>query len=250
MRVIAIIPARGGSKGIPRKNLRLLDGRPLLLHTVTAALNAQTIDMVVVNTEDEEIAQAAVGAGVSVQGRPEEFWHDNTFQEVDRLLVWAVTDLERNLGRVDVVVLLYPTSPLRPTAAIDRTVRLITEEGYDSALTLVESRQYLWRRSALEAGAQNDEQDAGDGVLLGAVAPTNYDPAKRGPNQLEGWNQWIENKSVYAMRRDLLMETGCRLGGRIGGVRMGKLASIDVDTPGDLALAEAVLRSRDIDTGR
>ena len=244
MTTLGIIPARGGSTGILRKNLRLLGGRPLLAHTVEAAQRAETLDRVVVNTEDDEIADVARSLGVTVQGRPEDFWHDNTFQEVDRLLQWAVADHEREAGRVDVIVLLYPTSPLRPSSAIDATVRLVTEGGCDSALTLVESRQYLWRRTAADDHEANTEVGGGD---LGPVVPTNYDPSRRGPNQLEGWNQWIENKAVYAMRRDLLMETGCRLGGRIGGVRMNRLESVDVDTPDDLALAEAVLRSRGID---
>jgi CMP-N,N'-diacetyllegionaminic acid synthase len=243
--LLGFIPARGGSKGIPRKNLRLLGGRPLLAHTIEAALRAGTLDRILVNTEDDEIADVARSLGVPVQGRPEEFWHDDTFQEVDRLLQWAVADHEREAGRVDVVVLLYPTSPLRPSAAIDATVRLVTEGSCDSALTLAESRQYLWRRTAAD---KHEAITAVGDVDLGLVEPTNYDPARRGPNQLEGWNQWIENKAVYAMRRDLLMETGCRLGGRIGGVRMSRTESIDVDTPDDLALAEAVLRSRGIGT--
>ena len=241
MTVLGIIPARGGSKGIPRKNLRLLSGRPLLSHTIEAALRAETLDRIIVNTEDDEIADVARSLGVPVQGRPEEFWHDNTFQEVDRLLQWAVSEYEREAGPVEVVVLLYPTSPLRPVSAIDETVRLVTEGGCDSALTLVESRQYLWRRTTADEHEAVTEVGEAD---LGPVEPTNYDPARRGPNQLEGWNQWIENKAVYAMRRDLLMETGCRLGGRIGGVRMSRLESIDVDTTDDLALTEAILRSR------
>ncbi len=246
MTTLGIIPARGGSTGILRKNLRLLDGQPLLAHTVEAARRAVTLDRVLVNTEDEEIAALAQSLGVPVQDRPEEFWHDNTFQEVDRLLQWAVTDYERRSGHVDVVVLLYPTSPLRPSTAIDATVRLVTEGGCDSALTLVESRQYLWRRDGSGPSGTDPDQE---GLELGEVTPTNYDPARRGPNQLEGWNQWIENKAVYAMRRDLLIETGCRLGGSMGGVRMSKLESIDVDTPEDLALAEAVLRARHIGIG-
>lgn len=245
MTTLGIIPARGGSIGIPRKNLRLLDGRPLLAHTVEAAMHSQTLDRIVVNTEDDEIASVARSLGVTVQGRAEEFWHDNTFQEVDRLLQWAVGEHEREAGPIDVVVLLYPTSPLRPSDAIDATVRLVTQGGCDSALTLVESRQYLWRRTAAN---EHDARAAAGDTVLGPVEPTNYDPAQRGPNQLEGWNQWIENKAVYAMRRDLLMGTGCRLGGRVGGVRMSRLESIDVDTPDDLALAEAVLGSRKIGT--
>ena len=76
------------------------------------------------------------------------------------------------------------------------------------------------------------------------VAECSGSTKKRGPNQLEGWNQWVENKAVYAMKRDLLMATGCRLGGRVGFVEMSKLESIDIDTPDDFALAEQILLAR------
>lgn len=228
-RVLAITPARGGSKGVPRKNIRSMAGKPLLQYTVEAARGCPLITRYVINTEDAEIRAVAESLGVEVQSRPEEFWHDNTFQEVDRLLQWAVADFESRKGRVDVVVLLYPTSPLRPTQAITDCIDLVLNKGYDSALTLREDRSYLWER-------------VDDGST---VRPVNYDPKKRGPNQLEGWNQWIENKAVYAMRRDLLMETGCRLGGRMGYVEMGRLESIDIDTQSDFLLAEQLLLLRE-----
>jgi len=226
--ILAITPARGGSKGVPRKNIKPMAGKPLLQYTVEAANACPLITRHVVNTEDEEICAVAESLGVEVQARPEDFWHDNTFQEVDRLLQWAVADFETREGRVDIVVLLYPTAPLRPTQAITDCIDLVLSQGYDSALTLREDRSYIWKR--LDKGA--------------TVEPVNYDPKKRGPNQLEGWNQWVENKAVYAMKRDLLMDTGCRLGGRVGFVEMSKLESIDIDTPDDFALAEQLLLAR------
>lgn len=226
--IFAITPARGGSKGIPRKNIKPMAGKPLLQYTVEAANACPLITRHVVNTEDAEIRAVAESLGVEVQGRPEDFWHDNTFQEVDRLLQWAVADFESREGRVDIVVLLYPTAPLRPTQVITDCIDLVLNQGYDSALTLREDRSYLWRRTDDSA----------------SVEPVNYDPKKRGPNQLEGWNQWVENKAVYAMKRDLLMETGCRLGGRVGYVEMSRLESIDIDTPDDFALAEQLLLLR------
>jgi len=229
MAVVAITPARGGSVGIPRKNLRKLAGEPLIAHTISAAQGCGAIDRYVVNTEDDEIAAYARRRGVEVQSRPEDFWYDNTFQEVDRLLQWSVADLESRGAQVDIVVLLYATAPLRGPEPIAEAVEQVRSGGFDSSLSLYESRTYLWERL--------------DGS--GAVRPTNYDPATRGPNQLEGWNQWVENKALYVCRRDLLMESGCRLGGRIGHVVMDRLDSIDIDTPADLALAEALLASRD-----
>lgn len=229
-RVIAITPARGGSKGVPRKNIRPLAGKPLIQHTIEAAQACPLIDRYIVNTEDEEIRQLAESLGVETQGRPEEFWYDNTFQEVDRLLYYCVHDLEEKGAEIDIVVLLYATSPLRRTEHITACIDLVLNKGFNSALTLREDRSYIWKRSG--------QSDASD------VEPVNYDPKKRGPNQLEGWNQWVENKAVYVMTRDLLMETGCRLGGRVGYVEMSKLDSVDIDMPDDFTLAETILQLR------
>lgn len=231
MSVVAVTPARGGSIGIPRKNLRLLAGEPLIAHTIRAAQQCEAIDHYIVNTEDEEIAEYARSCGVEVQSRPEEFWYDNTFQEVDRLLQWSVLDLESRGVDVDIVVLLYATAPLRGPGPVAEAIEQVRSGGFDSSLTLYEARVYLWER-------------LGD---QGVVRPTNYDPAARGPNQLEGWNQWAENKAVYVCRRDILVESGCRLGGRIGHVLMDRLDSVDIDSPADFALAEAILASRSTD---
>lgn len=228
MSVLAITPARGGSKGVPRKNIKHMAGKPLLQYTVEAVQACPLIDRYIINTEDEEIRKIAESLGVETQGRPEDFWHDNTFQEVDRLLIWAVEDLEKKGDDIDIVVLLYATAPLRPARAITGCIDLVLNQGYDSALTLYEDRTYIWERV--------DQSSR--------VKPVNYDPQKRGPNQLEGWNQWMENKAVYAAKRDLLMNTGCRLGGSVGFVEMEKRDSIDIDKPEDFALAEQTMLLR------
>jgi len=227
--VLAITPARGGSKGVPRKNIKPLCGKPLIQHTIEAAQDCPLISRYIVNTEDAEIRAVAEALNVETQDRPEDFHHDNTFQEVDRLLQWCVQDLESRGDVIDVVVLLYATAPLRRTQHITDCIDLVLNQGYDSALTLKEDRSYIWEKA-------NEEK---------IVKPVNYDPKKRGPNQMEGWNQWIENKAVYAMSRDLLMDTGCRLGGKIGAVEVTKLQSIDIDTPDDFTIAEHIMLLRD-----
>lgn len=226
MSILAITPARGGSKGVPRKNIKPMAGKPLLQYTVEAAQKCPLIDKYIVNTEDDEIRKFAKTLGVETQGRPEEFWYDNTFQEVDRLLCYCVKDLEATGLKIDIVVLLYATAPLRKTEHITNCIELVLNHGFDSALSLTENRSYIWERT----GNKNE------------VRPVNYNPQKRGPNQLEGWNQWVENKAVYVVKKDLLMETGCRLGGRIGYVKMSTLESIDIDTPQDFKLAEYILQ--------
>jgi len=228
--VVAFVPARGGSTGIARKNLRGLAGAPLVAHAIGQGLDAARVDRVVMTSEDAEIREVAARYGAEVISRPDEFAHDNTTQEVDRLLMWCIEHLESRGARIGVGVLLYATSPLRLPETIDETVRLVTEGGFDSALTLTEDTTYLWRRE-------------GD-----TATPINYDPKTRGPRQKERWNQWAENKAVYAFRRDLLMETGCRLGGRVGVAEMEGWRSVDIDRPDDLERVRALwaLRSGEL----
>ena len=220
--VIAIIPARGGSKGIPRKNLKVVNGKPLLVIAIENALACKNIHRTIVNSEDEEIREVAKSHGAEVMSRPEEYTQDNSIQEVDRLLRWIVLELESRGESVDVVVLMYATAPLRRAETVENAVRMVTQEGYDSVLSLYEDKTYLWRK-------KGDE-----------VEPINYDPAKRGPRQKEAWNQFAENKAVYVMTRDMLVETGCRIGGKIGFVEMTKLESIDVDSPDDLEIVRII----------
>ncbi|MFY0592619.1 cytidylyltransferase domain-containing protein [Roseivirga sp.] len=221
-RVLAIIPARGGSKGIPRKNIIDFNGAPLLSYTINQAHECALIDRVLVNSEDKEIRQVAMQYGADVMSRPNEFHHDNSIQEVDRMLYWIVGELEKNGEEYDIIVLMYPTAPLRNVDALHKAISMVQNEAYDSVLSVYEDSTYLWR-------LKGDE-----------VEPTNYNPETRGPRQKEDWNQWAENKAVYAFRKDLLMSTKCRLGGKIGSVEMSKLESIDIDGLDDLEIAKLI----------
>jgi N-acylneuraminate cytidylyltransferase len=223
--VVAIVPARGGSEGIPKKNLKEIDGDPLVGIAVSQAVQSEEITHTVASSDDSDIRAAAEAYGADqVLNRPQRFAEGDRMMGVDRYLKWQVEQLEQQGQNVDVVVLLYPTGPLRSVETIDETIRRVTEEECDSSLTLYEDDRYLWETEANTA------------------KPTNYDPKKRGPRQLEEWNQWAENKAVYVMDRDLLVETGCRLGGEIGYVEMSELRSVDVDTPSDLELARQIAK--------
>jgi len=223
MNVIAVIPARGGSKGIPLKNLEKIEGKPLVAHTIDHAQQSGVIDRVIVNTDHDGIAAVAAEYGAEVLRRPDVMGSDSS--EVDPLLIWTINEIEKSEA-VDIVVLLYPTAPLRDVSAIARAINMVANEDYDSVLSLYRDSTYLWKTD-------------GD-----TAQPTNYIPAKRAPRQLEGWNQWAENKALYVMKRDLLINTECRLGGKIGFVEMSKNESIDVDEPDDLELCRAIMRQR------
>jgi CMP-N,N'-diacetyllegionaminic acid synthase len=224
---LAITPARGGSKGVPRKNIIDLCGKPLVAHTITQAKKAKLVDYYIVNSEDEEIRSVAESWGADTMTRPDMYAHDQILQEVDLLLKWTVEQFEEKNPdlHVDIVVLLYPTAPLRNVSAIDAAIDLVKNQGFDSALSLYYDTRYLWKR---------DNNGEGE-----TVQPQNYDPNKRMPRQKESWNQWAENKAIYATKRDILFSIG-RIGPKCGYVEMEKWRSIDIDEPVDLAMARAL----------
>src|SRR5918911_4592310 len=132
VRVLGLIPARGGSKGIPGKNLAPLCGRPLVAWTIGAACAARSLDRVVVSTDSEEIAATARELGADVLERPAELARDGT--PMRDVLLHALEEL----GRPEVLVLLQPTSPLRRAEHVDGAVALLRETGADSVVSVAE----------------------------------------------------------------------------------------------------------------
>jgi N-acylneuraminate cytidylyltransferase len=221
--ILAIIPARGGSKRIPRKNLKEINGIPLVGHAINHAKASKYITRIMVSTDDAEIKKVSKEYGAETIERPEEYRHDNTIMEADNILCQVVIDLESAGSRIDIIVLLYPTAPLRTVEKIDETIELILN-GHDSALSLVPDQGYFWR---IEKGS-------------GKLKPFNYDPTNRLPSVMHEYKQFKENKAIYACTRDLLIQTKCRLGGKIGYVTMTSLESVDVDDPADLELCRII----------
>jgi CMP-N,N'-diacetyllegionaminic acid synthase len=224
MHTVAVIPARGGSRGLPRKNLRLLGGVPLVVHTIRAALSAASIDRVIVSTDDEAIARVSRAAGAEVPfTRPAHLAGDDTttFAAVRHAVDW----LEHSTGRrIDVVVTLQPTSPLRPAAVIDDAVRLVREGGHRSAVTVAEIPF-----PAPTVGIVSD------GRFRASVTLT--DPRRQvAPSavRLTG--------AVYVTSRELLDE-GRLTEGAPAAIVTGGAAAIDIDTAADLAAARRALRA-------
>jgi CMP-N,N'-diacetyllegionaminic acid synthase len=213
LEVVGLIPARGGSKGIPRKNLAPVAGKPLLAWTIDAARAATELTRVVVSTNDEEIASAA---GVEVLRRPAELAADETpMLDVVR---HAVAELSP-----DVVVLLQPTSPLRRAEHIDAAVRLLLESGADAVVSVV----VVPHRYSPEA-----LMDVVDGrVVARGSARTRQEKglvyARNGP-------------AVLAVRSDRLGDD--LYGGDCRPYLMEERDSLDVDDPFDLELADLLLR--------
>jgi YrbI family 3-deoxy-D-manno-octulosonate 8-phosphate phosphatase len=219
---LAIIPARGGSKGVPRKNLLPLAGVPLVTHTVRAALESGVFDTVAVSTEDAEIAEIARAAGGEVVLRPPDMASDTALTEP--VMAHALGVLEELRGaRYDSVWLLQPTSPLRTSADIRRAAALLERIGTDSVVSMTPDHAFYWRSHP--------------GTDL--VVPE-YDLRAR-PRRQELPPRWRENGAIYGVMRDVWEREGVRAAGRVLAYEMPAERSLEIDTEADWRLAEATL---------
>jgi len=216
--IVALIPARGGSKGIPRKNLAPLGGRPLLVWTVEAARAAETVTRVIVSTDDEEIAAAAGEA--EVLRRPKELATDET------PMVDVIRHGFDNIGEIDALVLLQPTSPLRRAEHVDGAVHLLFDTGADSVVSVVEVPHRFAPDSLMEL--ENGRLRVRSQPTTRQQQPLVY--ARNGP-------------AVLALRPARFGEV--LYGGDVRPYVMTERDSLDVDTPEDLELAELLLSRRD-----
>ncbi len=141
-KIISIIPARGGSKGIPKKNLKLLNGKPLIAYSIEQSLKSKLIDFTYVSTEDQDIKEVSLSYGAKVIDRPEEFATDKASTE--SVLLHASEFLNNDF---DIIVLLQPTSPLRLATQIDEAIELLISQKGDSLLSVFENNSFLWAKN-------------------------------------------------------------------------------------------------------
>jgi CMP-N,N'-diacetyllegionaminic acid synthase len=222
--IISIIPARGGSKGVPRKNIRRLAGKPLIAHTIAASLRARQVKRTFVSTDDDEIAGVARRYGAEVIRRPAALATDTAGSEA--ALLHALTFLEETEGyRPALVVFLQATSPLRQPDDIDNAIATLQDSGADSLFSACPSHGFYWQRR--------------DGRLVAA----NYDYRHR-PRRQDCPPEYIENGSIYVTRTEILKRERNRLGGRIAVYEMGQLESFQIDTEADFRLMETLFRRR------
>jgi len=223
--ILSVILARGGSNRVPRKNLKEIEGIPLVAISINHAKESRFINNIIVSTDDEEIGNVSKKYGAKIIDRPLHLRDDNTIMEADNILLDVVQRLEKKGDRIDLIVLLYPTAPLRTVEKIDEAINLVLNDDFDSSLSLVKDQGYFWRKEKNEP-----------------IKPFNYDPLKRLPSVMHSFEQFKENKAIYVCTRDLLINTKCRLGGKIGHVTMSSMDSIDVDTIDDLNLCRILFK--------
>jgi YrbI family 3-deoxy-D-manno-octulosonate 8-phosphate phosphatase len=216
--VIAIIPARGGSKGIQRKNARLLAGKPLIAWTIDAAKSARCIAGVFVSTDDAQIAAIAAGCGAQVIHRPADISGDAASSE--SALLHALEQID-----CGITVFLQCTSPLTIADDIDGTVEALRIHDADSALAVTPFHHFLWD--------QNSE---------GAVG-INHDKRFR-PRRQDRPPQYLETGAVYAMRTAGFRQAKHRFFGKTVTYLMPAERCMEIDEPADLDIASIRLRAR------
>lgn len=222
--VLAIIPARGGSTGIPRKNLQTLAGKTLVAHTIEAALSARSVNRVIVSTDDTEIAEAARRYGANVVARPPEISGNAASSE--SALLHVLDHLKNTEGyEPDLVVFLQCTSPIRRPDDIDNAVQTLLDSDADSLLSVSPSHRFLWR------------------VKDNEVKSVNYDYRHR-PRRQEHSPEYVENGSIYVFKPWVLREFKNRLGGKIALYEMHYWSPFEIDTLEDLALCEWIMQGQ------
>ena len=223
---LAVIPARGGSRGLPGKLLRTLGGVPLIVHTIRAAAAAARLDHVLVSTDDPAIRRVSLGSGADVPFlRPPELSTDEA--PTPPVIRHAVEWFEASTGRpVAVVVTLQPTSPLRGADEIDAAVALLDESRVDSAVSISELGLPISVVGQVDGGRWRSLAPAGTAPRRQASPPA---------MRLTG--------GIYVSRRELL-DRDLLVGDRVAPLVVGPDSAIDIDTADDLSAARAAWRRR------
>lgn len=227
--IIAIIPARGGSKGIPRKNIIDFCGQPLLAWSVRQAQSSKYISQVYVSTDDQEIARVTEQFGGKVIWRPDELSGDTAKSE--DALKHAISEIQNNdQEKIDYVVFLQATSPLREMEDIDNAIEKIILTGADSLFSGADLKDFcIWRRN----------QD-------NSLESINYDYKNRGRRQDFG-EQYVENGSIYIFRPEILFKFNNRLAEKIVISKMEFWKSFEVDEPDDLEFCKNIFKLKGLD---
>lgn len=223
--VVAVIPARGGSKGVPGKNVAPVAGVPLVARAIRACLAAERVTEVVVSTDDAGIAEVAERAGAVVVRRPDELANDTASSEA---ALRHVLDTRYAGATPEVLLLVQCTSPFITAAEVDEVVAAIVEGGADSAFTAAPFHGFVWRE---------------DGSAYGV----NHDHRSR-PRRQERPAEYLETGAAYAMRTAGFLAAGHRFFGTVRAVPTDPARVLEIDEPDDLVRARALAPL--LETGR
>ena len=222
MNIIAIIPARGGSKGLPRKNVLPFDGEPLVVHSIKYAQNCELINTVYVSTDDDEISSISSRAGASIIQRPLELSGDTATTE--SAIEHVLSTLK---AKPDIIVLLQVTSPFRPKKKLKEALGKFINNDFDSLLSISPTHRFFW------------SVDGNDNIH------PKYDYLNRPRRQdfKKTDIQFVENGSLYIFTYDHFTSVKNRLGGKIGYIEFDEQYSHEIDTELDFKFLEALAKN-------
>ncbi len=226
-KILALIPARGGSKGLSRKNIKLLSGKPLIAWTIERARNSKYIDEIVVSTDDEEIAEVSKQYGAEIPFlRPEELATDEA-KGVD-VALHAVERLKTD-GRVyDLLILLQPTSPLRVSEDIDKAIELLFSKSAKAVVSVHEIRHHSYKANNLPE----------DGCMKDFIRPEAMNKNRQDLPVFYGLNG-----AIYLAYCDYMERQKSFFGNETFAYIMPRKRSVDIDDEIDFKMAETLLES-------
>jgi len=232
--ILGIIPARGGSKGIPLKNIALLGTKPLIYYTIREAKKSKMLDACIVSTDDKKIKKVAQGLGADVPFlRPKKFAQDKS-TDID-FIKHAIEWVEKNRGwKPEIVVVLVPTSPTRTQKDIDDTLKFMIKNKCDSVRTIFNPSPYnpykMWRLKNPKKGTMVPLLPTKDYKKVGTDVPRQLLP-----------NFYLQIGLVHATKVKFI-EQGKVWGPDVRGFVVDAKKMVDIDTPRDLKMAEKVMK--------
>ena len=217
-KIIAIIPARGGSKGILKKNIINFLDKPLITHSIKYAKESILINDIYVTTDDKDIAKVSLDSGAKVINRPDNLSNDTASTE--SAILHALDNIKT---KPETIILLQPTSPLRPKGSLDEAIKHFVSEKYDSLLSISPTHRFFW-----ETKKQT------------AIPKYNYKNRPRRQDIKSDEVNYVENGSLYISTYNNLISNKNRLGGNIGFVIFEEEYSYEIDTPTDLKILTSI----------
>lgn len=218
MKIYSFIPARGGSKGIPNKNICPILGEPLLLYSLKHSINTKAITKTFVSTDSKEIADLSLNNGASVIDRPKEISGD--FSTTEQALKHFLNIIDE---KPDLVVFLQATSPVRRKDDISNAINRIIDKGADSLFSSRKIEGFIWKDN------------------IESIKPINYEYGNRPMRQELKIHYKEENGSIYIFKPKILEKYNSRLGGIITDYPMDLLSSAQVDSLNDIQVIEDIL---------
>ncbi len=225
--MIAIIPARGGSKGLPRKNVKLLEGKPLIAYTIESALKAKNVSRVIVSTDDEEIAKVSREFGAEIPFMRPDFLATDNASSLDVLrYTFERLEKEENI-KIDDFVLLQPTSPLRNNTHIDEAIELFCKRKANSVISFCkEEHPIFWHKFITKEGKFEEvfERDFAE-------------------SRQELRSTYCPNGAIYVFNKSIL-DTGEYYTEKSYAYIMDRKSSVDIDTIDDFEYVEFLMKKK------